>query len=103
MHNQRRRRLDRGVVWFGTVQSLARSGGLLGVLLAIANSVRNDQFRPRKRADGEFVDFLIRFVAVDRYDGADRPHIVAAIGESVLIVRLLRLCRNAVSRSEEHT
>ena len=58
----------------------------LGLLLAIANSVRNDQFRPWIVPDGEFVDLLVRFVAVDRYDGADRTHVIAAVGESVLVV-----------------
>ena len=69
----------------------------MGLLLAIANSLGDDQFGPRKLADGEFVDFRIRFVAVNSYNGADRAHIVASVGESVLVVRLLRLCRNAVS------
>src|SRR6266403_5824860 len=92
MRNQWWSRLDRGAAG-----SDRRSVRALGLRLAIANSVRNDQFRSRIRADSEFVDLFVRFSVVDRYDGADRPHIVAAVGESVLVVRLLRLCRNAVS------
>ena len=47
--------------------------------LAIANSLRNDQFRPRSAPDGEFVEFGIRFVAVDRYDGTNRSHVIAPV------------------------
>src|SRR5258707_6830580 len=80
-----------------SVHQSRRSARILDIFLAIANSARDDQFRPWKLADGEFVDFGVRFFAVDRYNRADRSHIVAPVGENVLIVRLLRLGRNAVS------
>src|SRR5258705_8597459 len=92
MRNQWWSRLDRGAAG-----SDRRSVRALGILLAIANSVRNDRFHSRILADGEFVDLLVRFSAVDRYDGADRPHVIAAVGESVFVVRLFRFCRDAVS------
>src|SRR6266436_7539912 len=97
MRNQWWSGIDRGAA--GLDRRLVRALGIraLGPLLAIANSVRNDHFRPRILADGEFVDLLVGFSAMDRYDGADRTHVIAAVGESVLVVRLFRLCRNAVS------
>jgi hypothetical protein len=79
-HSGRQIRRDEQGGLLGDDPSISRSmGGTGNFHLAIANSLRNDQFRPRNAADGEFVEFGIRFVAVDRYDGTNRSHVVASV------------------------
>ena len=73
------------------------AGGLLGILLAITNSLRDDQLLPRKLADGDFVELGVSFIAVDRYHRADRTHKVTAVGEGVLVVGLFGRCCDAIS------
>ncbi|HLX13776.1 MAG TPA: hypothetical protein VKS24_01050 [Bradyrhizobium sp.] len=66
------------------------------IALAIANSMRDDQIRPRKVTHLEFIDLGVGLVALNRYDSRDRPHIVASVREHVLVRYPFRLGGMAV-------
>ena len=65
--------------------------------LTIANSLGSDQVFSWKPSDIDFVELGISLSALDGYDGADRAHVVAPVGEDVLVVDFFRPGRVTVT------
>src|SRR5258705_10110804 len=77
----------------GQISWLAKRGMFF---LAVTNSLCDYQLPPRQFADRELIDLGIGLVTLDGYDGADRPHVIAPVGEDVRVVDFFRPGRVAV-------
>src|SRR4051812_35700023 len=60
------------------------------LFLTITNSLGNHQILPWKPPDIDFVEFGISFSALNCYNSTDRPHVIAPVGEDVLVIDFLR-------------
>lgn len=86
---------NRRLLWDGRNGSCV--GNLRLIILAIANSLRDDFVRPRMLTDADFVDFGVCVVTSDSYDRTDRAHIVAPVSEGVFVVDSFWPIRNTAS------
>ena len=66
-------------------------GDRSAIVGAIPDPLGDHQILARKPADVDLIELGIGFIALDGYDRANRPHVIAPVREYVFVPDFLRL------------